>query len=700
MNPLLRFLTLQTTLSYSNFFMLGRAVHAPSHNGSPENQRAALHPLVFTLARRFMLVLLLSSFNIVAVNMLGMNLLEDGLAIAQVAAYGAELAKSTGTSRPTLEHAKNLIETHQEGAAIATLKRFLTSSPKQEEIDDAYLLMAAALIGKKEHEEALTYLSQLLTEFPTSELAGLARLMIGAAQLALGKSDAALSALTEAKSAVEDPETKRQALRMVAELHAQKGDVPRAIQAWLEEMNLAPVEQRRESRERIKDLIFEKTDKKGLVRLREIYPAEFPGDLALIRLIEMQNAQGEEHLAERNIRLFLARFHNHDYAPVAKDMLHAFQNKLQASQHIIAAVLPLSGRLQAFGAEALNGIQIALDKARDHLGINAIGLQVVDSETDKMALRLELGDLLNERHPVAVIGPLLSKDLPLVAGLAEQTATPFVTPSANSSDVRHLGAYLFSTAMTQPLQAQRLADYAIGQAGHRRFCILYPDTPYGHDLAMLFGNEVKRRGAELIAMEPYKETDTDFSQPIRRIKETDLKKYGQTETVKTTKNGKNIVRILYTPGFDAVFLPGDFNQVAMIAPQLAFYDVKVPLLGTNTWNSPNLTKLTDRSIDGSTFVDGFFLDSPDQNVREFVDRYRKKYQMDPSPFAAQAYDATRIVIEAIRKGATTGRDVREQLMEMQEAPALTGPASFAASGALNRRLYVIHLKNGRLVQLN
>jgi hypothetical protein len=39
-------------------------------------------------------------------------------------------------------------------------------------------------------------------------------------------------------------------------------------------------------------------------------------------------------------------------------------------------------------------------------------------------------------------------------------------------------------------------------------------------------------------------------------------------------------------------------------------------------------------------------------------------------------------------------------MEMQEAPALTGPASFAASGALNRRLYVIHLKNGRLVQLN
>jgi ABC-type branched-subunit amino acid transport system substrate-binding protein len=83
-----------------------------------------------------------------------------------------------------------------------------------------------------------------------------------------------------------------------------------------------------------------------------------------------------------------------------------------------------------------------------------------------------------------------------------------------------------------------------------------------------------------------------------------------------------------------------------------------------------------------------------------VDRFRRKYQTDPSPFAAQAYDAARIVIETIRKGATTGRAVHDQLMEAQEFPTLTGPAAFGAGGALNRRLYVIHIKNGRLVQLN
>jgi branched-chain amino acid transport system substrate-binding protein len=627
-------------------------------------------------------------------------------AVAHVASlppsYAASDArKSAGApARPTLEHAKSLIETHQEGAAIVTLKRFLAASPRPDDIDDAYLLMAAALIGRKEHEDAITYLQQLLAEYPASELAGRAKLMLGAAQLALGKSDAALSSLSDAKAAVEHPETRRQASRMIAELYTQKGDWLRAIQAWLEEISLSPEEQRSEGRGHVKDMVFEKMDRKGLQQLRDRYPAEFPGDLALIRLIEMQNVQGEEHLADRNIRVFLHRFPNHEYAPIAADMLKTFQAKLKSSQHVIAAMLPLSGKLQAYGTEALNGIQIAMDKGRDLLGLHALGLQVIDSETDKTVLKMELSDLLNERRPVAVIGPLLSKNLSVVAPLAEQAVTPFITPSAAISDLRRLGDYLFSTAPTQPLQAQRLAEHAVMQLGYRRICILYPDTPYGHEAATLFGAEVKKRGGEVIAAELYKETEADFAQPIRRIKDADLKKYGEATTTKATKNGKSVTRVQYTPGFDAIFLPADFNQVALIAPQLLFYDVKVPLLGTNTWNSPNLTKLADRSIDGSTFVDGFFIDSPDQNVREFVDRYRRKYQSDPSPFAAQAYDAARIVLEAIRKGATSGRGVYEQLLQTSDFPTLSGPAGFGPSGTLQRRLYVIHVKNGRLMQLN
>jgi ABC-type branched-subunit amino acid transport system substrate-binding protein len=100
------------------------------------------------------------------------------------------------------------------------------------------------------------------------------------------------------------------------------------------------------------------------------------------------------------------------------------------------------------------------------------------------------------------------------------------------------------------------------------------------------------------------------------------------------------------------------------------------------------------------FVDGFFAESPDATVREFAEQYRRRYQTNPSLLAAQAYDAARVALEAVRGGATSGKGVREQLLKRQDLPTLGGPASFNAAGMLNRRVFVIQIKNGKLVQLN
>jgi len=337
-----------------------------------------------------------------------------------------------------------------------------------------------------------------------------------------------------------------------------------------------------------------------------------------------------------------------------------------------------------------------LEKGKDSLGLTSIGLVIKDMEPDKALMLSDLYDMVADHKPLAVIGPLLSRNLPMVAELADKLETPFITPSATMPNVRRLGTYLFSTALTYSQQAYRLADYASSRLGHRRFCILHPDTTYGRELARLFSQEIRQRGGEIIAVESYKDTDTDFGPQIRRLKAEDLKRDGTSTTTQTTKG---VNRIEYTPGFDAIFLPGNSAQAALIAPQLLFYDIKVPLLGSNGWNQPDLLRLADRSIEGATFVDGFFLDSPDPNVQEFTERYQRRFQSNPSLFAAQAYDATRLVLEAVRKGATSGEEVRDQLMKLHDLPTLGGPTGFDPGGTLERRVFVIQVKKGKLVQL-
>ncbi|MDE3018214.1 MAG: penicillin-binding protein activator [Nitrospirota bacterium] len=594
-----------------------------------------------------------------------------------------------------LVKAKALLDSQQDDEALDVLKPLLGTA-KGDALAQTYFLTASALNRKKNYADAAAYLDRLHTEFPTAEVTDKSRILLATVQANLGKTDQALSLLSEVRTQAEDPDAKRDVLKAIGDVQAIKKDYVRAIQAWLEEMTVGPAERAAEAQERIRRLVQDQADRTALAHIRDAYPTTFPGDLVLIRLIELHQARGEEHLAERNLRLFLTHFPTHDYAPSATEQLRAHKTKLKTSQYVLAAAVPTSGRLSAFGTEALNGIRLAIDKGKE-AGLASVGLVVKDTAgLEKTALRTELLELIAEYHPQAVIGPLLSRHLPAAAAVADETDTPFLAPAATTADVRRLGTYLFTTALTYPQQAHRLADYAVGRLGYKRFCILHPDTLYGQELARLFSQEVRQRGGEIIAIESYPEHATDFGPQIKQLKAEDLKRYG---TATTSQTSKGATKVTYTAGFDALFLPGSAGQISLLAPQLRFYDIKAPLLGSNTWNTPDLLRLADRSLDGGVFVDGWFQDSPDPAMREFVERYRQKYQSSPTLFAAQAYDAARLALEAIRRGATNGKGLREQLLRGQDLPSLGGLASFGPGGALERRVFLIQVKQGKLVQL-
>ena len=625
------------------------------------------------------------------------TLLLSALGIGTATAADPPAGPSEQAAQGLIEQAQTLIESRQYDAAIAALKNFLAAYPQSSHVDKAYLLLGAALNGNKKPAEAIAFLDQLMTEYPKSPLVGRARLLTATAHADMGNPDQALAILAETRSLESSSDIKRDALKLSGEILITKGDYPHAIQSWLDELNLAPESERDDVRARITSLVRDKMDRKALLRLRDSYPTTFPGDVALIRMIELHTARGEEHLAERNLRIFLNRFPNHAYAKTATEALRAFKGKLQGSQYVIAVVLPTSGRASQFGSEVLNGIRLALEKGRETMGLTSVGLIVKDSETDQSLLRFELSDMISEYHPLAVIGPIYSRDVPLAAELAEKTETPFVTPTATLSDVRRLSSYMFNTAVSFSQQAKRLASYAINYLGYNRFAVLYPDSSYGQEMTRQFVQEVRRMGKEIIAVDSYKETDTDFGTQIRRIKTEDLKRHGKSKAVPMSKGG---TRIEYRPGFDAVFLPGAPAQVGLITSQLLFHDVKVGFLGTSAWNTPELLRLADKTIEGDVFVDGFFADSTDPNVHDFVVRYRLRHQADPTSFAAQAYDATRLVLEAIKRGATTGRAIRDLLSTAPDLPVLGGPAAFGPDGTLNRHIAVIEIKKGKFVQID
>src|SRR4029078_5466626 len=176
------------------------------------------------------------------------------------------------------------------------------------------------------------------------------------------------------------------------------------ISAWLDEIALSSDEQAAEIRTNITELINESFDKKMLERIKDAYPKNFPGDLAALRLIDLYMGRGEEHQASRQIQQFLGHFPSHPQRGRLWDMLDALQTKLKSSQFLIAAVLPLSGKLSSFATDVLSGAQLAVESTADRAGAPSIGLLVKDLDSSQASFLDDFSTLLTNDRPIAVIG--------------------------------------------------------------------------------------------------------------------------------------------------------------------------------------------------------------------------------------------------------------------------------------------------------
>lgn len=362
----------------------------------------------------------------------------------------------------------------------------------------------------------------------------------------------------------------------------------------------------------------------------------------------------------------------------------------------VAAFVPLSGAASKYGREALQGIDLALERAREERGFPSVEVIVGDStsETRDVLERFEL--LLAESHPVAVIGPLLSKQAIAVASVSMAGVIPVISPSALLPNPHELSPYLFSTAYTFQLQAQHLAEFAVMRAGYHRIGILSPHTGFGRELARLFATEVRRQGGEVLFESIYTD-EKDVDQVIARLKIEDVKR---DRPGTTSKAGNGARKKASLSGFDAIFLPGSYRQAMLAAWYLRQHGVRVPLLGSNSWNSADLALFPEPVLTGSVFVDSFFPEAPDPAVQAFVQRARTQHGSTPSMVMAHAYEAACLVLDAIRHGAKSGAGIRAYFDEARDLPTLSGPGEFTPQGVLNRRSVIVQVRDqGKLALL-
>lgn len=404
------------------------------------------------------------------------------------------------------------------------------------------------------------------------------------------------------------------------------------------------------------------------------YSRAFPGDLLGSELAQRHRAKGDVEGEFDALRRLVDGFPDRPDTEVTLERLQTLEALLAADPAKLGVLLPLSGPTGQIGRVALQSVQLALDMYQERHATLDLSLVIRDTGATTETARRALRALVQEAHVIGVIGPLLSQTAEELASLADELAVPLVSPFARDSRFPQLSPYAFRNSLTDAMQGRLLASYATRQLGRRRFAILYPDDAYGTALADHFREAIGEHDGHVVARVAYA---PDAPAPE-----------GALQKVRAAT-------------YDALLVPDYADNIARLAPELA-YDAAagVQLLGTDGWNDQEITTIAAGALDGSVFVDGFFAESRVPHVKAFVNGYRDRHGSVPDLLAAQAFDTLMMCARVLRSGVRTRPQMRLGLARIRNFPGVSGVTSIDAEGDAEKVLYVLSVREGRIIQIN
>ncbi|MFQ5780253.1 MAG: ABC transporter substrate-binding protein [Nitrospiria bacterium] len=656
---------------------------------------------------------------------------------AQEGVDRSDLATSdpeTSEEQFLLDQAKSFFDLGNNELALSSLEQFLLKYPDSVLLPDVYLQLTAVYISQGSLKRSIEVLKTFLDQFPGESRTGQVRLMLSDIYFDMGAFNEVLSFWKEIPG---EEISKSIVYERLAAVYSEREDYINALKVLMEKRKFVIDPLTNELvRNDVTSIIRNKLGENELQSVVRQFKPEFPADEAMIRLIEVYNEKGDYYREGREIKQFVSLFPMHPFVIRARNLLDALKEKIKSERFLIAVFLPLSGRLAPFGNTALKGIELALQLFKEDLPGASVGLVVKDlkeaiprvgSRRGRDPFQAAIKDWLDEYRPVAVIGPLLSKEVNRIAPIVEKAGLPLITPAATARHLVSMGNAVFRNAVTNRFLCRAIAEYAVFRMSMRYFAIFFPRERIGKQWVNCFTEAVTEMGGEVIHAESYPLNDSDFSGAILRLKKADLAKYGDMELVEEEvveeveeevkeeeivaeadqegdgeKEKVKVKReVLYIPGIDAIFLPGDAKITGLIIPQLLFHGFEgVTLLGSSGWNSPEFLNLVGSYAEGSVFADGFFKDSDEPIVQQFVRQYQIKYQEDPDIFAAQAFDAARIILTALRGGALSPPEIKEAIGNMSNFSGVSGFIYEVRDGEMIKKPYFIEVKNKRFSQVN
>jgi ABC-type branched-subunit amino acid transport system substrate-binding protein len=369
---------------------------------------------------------------------------------------------------------------------------------------------------------------------------------------------------------------------------------------------------------------------------------------------------------------------------------HLFRaEKIIAARPRIVGLVPLSGKLSDIGYAVLTGAEVALGEL---YGLERNGstpvIRWVDTGGMPEVARKEFSVAAADRMVLGILGPVTGEEGRSVGAAFTQKSPPTL----------YLGQkpilekpFLYGFGLSPAQEARALLAY-LAREGISDLLLFHPENGYGKGFAAAADAAARQAGVRIAKTVSYSPEARDFTEVIKRA-------VGNA-TFQRQSRSKEKGNAMKLP-LGGIIIADRWDRVFLLASQLRYYNVYLPLAGFSGWNDAELLGKAGGSVSGAVFP----VDYSDAIPGSQGDRLRKEFQevmrVPPTRFEAMGYDGALFLSEAFSLGGGSGRSLgeamRERIPRLKNYPGVTGTFQFTPAGDLRRKVPLLRVELGNFV---
>jgi branched-chain amino acid transport system substrate-binding protein len=337
----------------------------------------------------------------------------------------------------------------------------------------------------------------------------------------------------------------------------------------------------------------------------------------------------------------------------------------------------MTGQEATFGDSSDKGIQLAIQELNAKGGLRGtpVDLKTYDDQGKPEEAALAATRLITQDKVTVLLGEVASSRSLAMAPIADANKVVHITPSSTNPKVTKDGdktrPFVFRVCFIDPFQGTVMAKFAKEKGVNKVAILRDVGSAYSVGLADYFLSKFKELGGTVVNDQSYKAGDQDFKAQLTAIK---------------------------ARGPEAIFVPGYYTDVALIARQARELGIKVPLMGGDGWDSAKLFEIGGQAIEGSFFSNHYSPDDPSPRIQDFIRRYKERFGAVPDSMAATAYDAAMVAGDAIsRAKEMTGEAIAAQVAATKDFPGVTGVITLDQDHNAVKSAVVLEVKGGKAV---